>query len=374
MIIGIITLIILFRFTPEYSLVMFKQAITNTSSLNVILVMYLITILQKLMEQKKAFNKAQKHIFNLFSNNRIATIIGPIFMGALPVSSAIYMASSMVDNSVKDKLSNSEKAFIASYYRHIFEAILPTYPSVIIAFTLANIKPTYFIIAMIPMILIQILIGYFIYLKKIPKVKHHNNIDKMKEIKALCQHLYPIIIILILILIFQINIIYASLLIIILYIFIEKIPYHNYYEAIIKGFEFKILATMMLIFIFKDFVNGTDINNVLPTLINNSIINPLIIFIILIILSTFLLGNSPTHTILIPLAISTLHTNPLAIAVIVNCISCATMQTSPSHICLYLASEYFKIELSQLIKKALIPVLLLIICAIIYYSLLIIIL
>ncbi|MDR1781544.1 MAG: DUF401 family protein [Bacilli bacterium] len=370
MIVGIIATIILYRFNFNKIIDTSLLALSNPSSLQVVAITYIVTVLQRLLEGQDVFKKAQNHIFNIFSSNRKATMIAPILMGPLPAISAIYMAAAMVEDSVKDKLNNVDKTYITAYYRHCFEGILPVYGSVIIAITLAKISATSFVITMLPLSILFCIVGYFYVIKKLPLEKT-NKVDKLNDIVHLIKNLYPIIIIIFLALFLHINIILSSIISILLYCIIERITIKNLLAKIKDGFEFKILITTFLLLIFKDFINATNINEVLPQLINNSFIPPIIFFIILTIILTFLLGNSASHALLIPLAIIQLKENPIAIAILINGISFFTMQIAPSHLCLYLASEYFDIKLIQLLKKSAIPALFLIVCAILYYFLLI---
>lgn len=167
--VGIILAIILYQIPLITSFKIFVDSITSKNTITVLLILYLITLLQRMMEKEGSLNSAQQSIEKIFTNRRLNTFISPMFMGLLPSASAIYMAGAMVNESVGDDLSKEDKTFIASYYRHTFESFLPTYSSVIIAVSLANVSLNKFIIGMVPMVIVFYLIRLFFLFAKIRK-------------------------------------------------------------------------------------------------------------------------------------------------------------------------------------------------------------
>lgn len=96
-------------------------------------------------------------------------MLAPFIIGLLPSVSAVLIAAPIVKNSAGDSLSTEEKAFVTSYYRHISEAFLPTYASILLALNLSGIQATRFVFAMLPIVAILFILGYVFYVKKFPK-------------------------------------------------------------------------------------------------------------------------------------------------------------------------------------------------------------
>lgn len=112
---------------------------------------------------------------------------------------------------------------------------------------------------------------------------------------------------------------------------------------------------------------STDDIAKLPLLFTNTFIPNYVIFAILIFFTTMLLGNSATYAILIPIAITSFNNNYLAEIILLNCMGSIAMQISPTHLCIYLACDYFKVNIGSFIKKGLLLVICFIIISFIYY-------
>ena len=109
------------------------DTVTSWKTLQLLLNIYLITFLQRMMDKRHHIDLAQKSLCGLFNNRRVNASAAPIFIGLLPSPGAIFIAGSMVESSVEDYLTRDEKTFVASYFRHISEAFMPTYTGIILA-------------------------------------------------------------------------------------------------------------------------------------------------------------------------------------------------------------------------------------------------
>ena len=66
-----------------------------------------------------------------------------------------------------------------------------------------------------------------------------------------------------------------------------------------------------------------------------------------------------------------MRTSPIPLMVLLMCMTHAASQVSPIHVCLVIASEYFNVTLSDLIKETLPRTLLFCLVMIAYYNLMI---
>lgn len=94
-------------------------------TLSVLLVFYLITFLQRMLEKRDFLNLAQISLNGIFNNRRINASLAPDFIGLLPSAGAVVICGDIVEKSVGPYLSPEEKTFVTSYFRHSGE--LPAY-------------------------------------------------------------------------------------------------------------------------------------------------------------------------------------------------------------------------------------------------------
>ena len=115
------------------------RGVWNADTISVIVITYLITFLQRMMEQKGDLLLAQRSLSGIFNSRRVNASVAPIFIGLLPSPAAAFIAGDMVKSSCGDYLDKNEQAFVTSYFRHIPESCLPTYSSIILAVSLSGV-------------------------------------------------------------------------------------------------------------------------------------------------------------------------------------------------------------------------------------------
>ncbi|EQB89552.1 integral membrane protein (TIGR00529 family) [Clostridium punense] len=355
---GILGTILLYGINPVQSIKLIKDGAFSLATLNLILAFYTITFLQRMMEKRDHLMLAEKSLSNLFNNRRVNAMIAPFIIGLLPSPGAVLIASPIVDNAGENYISIEEKTFITSYFRHISEAFLPTYSTILLALNLSGVDMTAFVIAMLPMVVVLFLLGYFMYVKKIPKdieVKNTNN--KRQDLKNLIISLWPIVFTIVIILMLKIPVHYAVFPIIILSFFLNKFSFEEIKPMFASAVESKLILTTIVIMVFKEVLTFTGVIQRLPEYFSALPIPPVIIFMLLFFFGTLVAGAQGMIAIAVPLAYATIPNGGLALMVLIMCTTYIAMQISPTHICLAIVVEHYGTSFIDLVKKT-IPILL----------------
>ena len=366
--VGIVGTILLYRINLLESIKLMKNGDFNLDTINLILAFYTITFLQRMMEKRDHLVLAEKSLSNLFNSRRINAMIAPFIIGLLPSPSAVLIASPIVDNAAGDYINTEERTFIASYFRHISESFLPTYSTILLALNLSGIDMASFVIAMLPMVVVLFLLGYFIYVRRIPKntgIKKTN--DKFKDIKNLIISLWPIASTIVIILVFKIPVYCAVLPIIIFSFVLNKFNFKEIKPMFISALESKLIVTTIVIMMFKEVLTFTGVIQRLPGYFSLLPIPPVIIFMLIFLLGTLVAGSQGIIAIALPLAYATIPNGGLALMVLLMCTTYITNQVSPTHICLGIVVEHYDTSFIDLVKKT-VPILLIFIVISSFYS------
>ena len=166
---GAIISVILYRIPIATSLQLAVKSCTSRDTISLVLAFYTITYVQRMMEKRGHLLLAEKSLDNIFNSRRINAMIAPFVIGLLPSAGAVLIAAPIVQNASGDYLTREEQTFVTSYYRHISEAFLPTYSSILLALDLSGVDMTKFVVGMLPMVAILFVLGYIFYVRKIPK-------------------------------------------------------------------------------------------------------------------------------------------------------------------------------------------------------------
>lgn len=355
---GILGTILLYGIHPLQSIKLMKNGAFSLSTLNLILVFYTITFLQRMMEKRAHLILAEKSLNNLFNSRRVNEMVAPFIIGLLPSPGAVLIASPIVDNASGEYISREEKTFITSYFSHISESFLPTYSDILLALNLSGVDMTAFVIAMLPMVIVLFLLGYFIYVKKIPKnTGLEKSNDKRQDVKNLIISLWPIALTIIIILVFKIPAYYAVLPIIVLSFLLNKFSFEEIKPMFKSAIEGKLILTTIVIMMFKEVLTFTGIVQRLPGYFSALPIPPVIIFVLIFFIGTLVAGSQGMIAIALPLAYATIPNGGLALMVLIMCTTYITNQISPTHICLGIVTEHYGISFIDLVKKT-IPIVL----------------
>lgn len=344
------------------------KAVTSYASINTVLVIYLITFLQLLLEKRGMLTKAEDAMSGLFNNRRVNACAVPMFIGLMPAPSAVTLAAPIVDKACGDYLTAPEKTFLTSFYRHVPESSMPTYSSVLIACQLSGIAISSYIIYMIPMVVALIAIPYFFYLRKVPKETGlPPSEDKKGEVKNLLIGLWPIILIIALVVGLQqlmrvvpaiaaipfdiSNVSFITFLIIILFCVVNKVKFEELKPLFIKSIHPNMLLSSVVIMVFKDIITKTGVIALLPELFAKLPIPSFLVYALIIFIGTIVSGLLAILAIVLPLAFASIPGAGTALMVLFMCFGHASMQISPTHICLYLATDYFKTSMKDLLLK-----------------------
>jgi integral membrane protein (TIGR00529 family) len=349
---GLLGLILFFQITPVvWGPIIFK-VFTNWSTFSILISLYLITYLQRMLEAKDQIKLAEKDLDGVFHNRRVNAAGAPLFIGLLPSAAAMILCGSIVQNSTGDYLTKKEQAFVTSWFRHIPESFLPTYPAVLLMANLSGVSLAPFIAAMLIPICGLVLIGYFPYLKKLPKTPDTaKSNQRIRDALNLVKHLWTLIFILVLILVFKLQVVVAVLVTILLAAIVYRFKGMTLKKFVTEAFEVRLLGNTFLVLVFKEFLEYTHVLQVLPKALAYLPIPTFLVFAVLFFLGGIISGANGIIALATPMAFATIPDGGVALMVLLMCMAHGASQISPTHVCLLVGSEYFQISFGDLVKK-----------------------
>ena len=146
-----VVVVVLYAMPSDLVLPALKSGLIGSNTINALLVLYCITYLQRMMESRKQLAGCEEAMNGLFNNRRINASVVPFMLGCLPAASTVLICGPIVRSAVGDSLTTPETAAATSYFRHISEAFMPTYNTILIAITLTNglVTPSSFVLGKI---------------------------------------------------------------------------------------------------------------------------------------------------------------------------------------------------------------------------------
>lgn len=350
--VGAVISVILYRIPIITSFQLAFKSCTSKDTISLVLAFYTITYVQRMMEKRGHLLLAEKSLDNIFNSRRINAMIAPFVIGLLPSAGAVLIAAPIVQNASGDYLTREEQTFVTSYYRHISEAFLPTYSSILLALDLSGVDMTKFVVGMLPMVAILFILGYVFYVRKIPKSNGiSQSKDKKDDIINLIISLWPIAVTITIILTLKIPVYMAVIPVIIVSAILNKFSADELIPMVKTAFETKLIVSTVMIMIFKELLTFTGVIGRLPEYFEKLPIHPAIIFSLIFVIGTLVAGSQAIIALALPLAFATIPDGGLALMILLMCMTYIAMQVSPTHICLAIVTEAFDVSFIELVKK-----------------------
>lgn len=365
---GILAAIILFRVSPLEAVKVLTQQTIAKETISLLLSFYFITFLQLMLESKGRLVEAKKSFNALFRNRRINCIIPPAIIGLLPSAAVMTICAQMVDDTAENYLSDKEKTFVSCFYRHIPEMFLPTFPVIILACSLSQQNMGKFVILMIPLVIIDCLIVYLFYLRRVPNenIQVEGEVNARKEVFNLFRNLWSLIAILMLIIAFGFSATTAAPLVIVINFFLDHFTAKDLPHLLVHAAEPLLLGNMYLVMLFKGILSYTGAIQVLPEALMKLPIPVTVSFALIFFAGTIISGSQAMIALCMTMAYMANPKGGIGYLVMIMGIVWAAMEISPTHVCSFVAANYYHTTLGDLVVKAIPCVILCSIAAYIY--------
>ena len=350
---GLVLMIVLYRLPIADAAMEVWRAVSEWSSLSVLLAMYLTALLQNILEARGQIKGAQRDLDHLFHHRRINTVGALLFIGLVPSAAAMLIGGQIVRDNTEGYLKPKEQATAASWLRHVPESSLPTYTSVLLLLSLAEVSAGAFMLCMIIPFAVLVGIGYVRYLRKIPKEPVEAVGDapmgRGKALLSLLGHLWSLLLVVVLILALNISVVPVLGIVIVLCLVVYRVKFSELLPMLGKSLHIKMMVNTLAVLLLKNFIGLSGVLTELPAIAEALPLPAFLTFGLLLFAATVVSGGTGAIALVVPLAVGVLGAN-LPMAVYMASICHAASQVSPTHVCVAVASEYFGVSLGETIK------------------------
>jgi len=335
-----------------------QQIITGTIELA--LLMTLIYVLAKSMQETGAIKKLIDSLRTIFSKGGTLGVI-PAVYGLMPVPGGALFSAPMIDEEGdKYKLDKNQKNMLNMWFRHIWFPIYPISSAMILICSakFSNINIYLLMLINLPAFIASILIGVVLLKKFIGKTEKQK--EKTKDYNGLVYLIPPVTPLLFYALLrivnfpeitsFLIGVIFG---IIVLYS-LTKITAKEYLQILKKSLTWKLALAIFGIMIFRQMFEVSKANEIIANIIGGFSAPALAMIILIPLLLGFITGYN-----LGAIALSYFLVQPffqvtgisiLGLTSIIFMSSLVGYLISPIHLCNVLSSDYLKTDPTRIYK------------------------
>ena len=370
----------------EATIYSFEDQTINFQTIELAILLTLIYILAKAMQETDAINKMINSLRTLFYRGGTLGII-PAVYGLMPVPGGALFSAPMIDKEgEKYKLRQDQKNFLNVWFRHIWFPIFPVSSAMllIISYDFSNINIYELIIADLPAFIAFILIG-LIYLKLFIKNSYEPIKKPKKDYKGLVYLLPPILPIIIYVLFFiafilagfqnikdfqRIIFIIGVILSLITLYYLLDIQWKEYLNILKKSVSFNLALAIFGIMIFREIIETSRSNEILAHVLGGLPFPALIIVLIapffLGLITGYNFGAIALSYFLVEPFFRYTGINIVGVTSLVFISSLLGYLISPIHLCNVVSSEYLKTDVTRIYKMYLPAVALLLLIQVVF--------
>ena len=349
---GFVAAVLLYRVPLDALPGILWRGVAGPATINMLLSFYAITFLQRMLQKRDRLMQAEIAISRLNDDRRVNLMLTPFVIGMMPSVGAVLIAAPIVDKLAGDELDLNERTFVTSFYRHISEAFLPTYATILLAMNLSGTSAFSFVMAMLPMVALLFALGYWIYVRKVaPHMSGRTQApDRRGAWRDLLQSLWTIFISVTLILAFNAPVYWVVLGVILLNLLVDRFRWQELRPMFLSALEAKLFLNTIVIMVFKEVLVHAGVMESLPAYFASLPIPGELVLALTMFFGTVVSGTQAMVAVLIPIAFAA-PTAGLPLLTLLMCMNYAAAQVSPMHICLSVITEHNKTTLGALVRK-----------------------
>jgi len=173
------------------------SSITSTQTVSLILVVGLIMVMSKIMEESGHMIRLVKSFTRLSRDGRTVAVVMSALIGLLPMPGGAVFSAPMVEASLSDeRIKKEQKTALNYWFRHIWEYWWPLYPGVVLAVAILGVETWRYMAMAAPLTVIAVMAGMIFILRPIGKVKEERpDSASWQSIKQFIWEMMPILIV-----------------------------------------------------------------------------------------------------------------------------------------------------------------------------------
>ena len=357
----------------------------SPSTLNLVLALAIIMLLEGLLRRTGTLQRMVSSLSALTGDTRVSMAVLPALIGFLPSAGGAVFSAPLVEEIARDTGYSAErKSFINYWYRHVWEYILPIYPSVILASEVLRVRLGELVVPQIPLSLAMILAGAPLVARKLASAAtagaRSDSVGtpsaiggiqstgvpgfpraagrKWEHARDLAAGLSPILVVLVLTLGFKLDISLSVGAVFLACLVVFRYRPAQVVELARESFSVMTLFLVLGVMIFKEMLAETGVARTLPALLESVGLAPAVMVFLLPFTVSLMTGlASAAVGITYPIIAGIVNPgvpDPGLIALMGAGMVGGTM-LSPVHLCLALTVQYFKADLTRVYRMLYLP-------------------
>lgn len=328
-------------------------AVRDPLTLKLALVVVLIMLMGELLRVTAGMEHMVRALDDLLPDSRLVLMLWPAFIGLLPMVGGAMFSAPLI-NEVGERLgiSAERRTFLNYWFRHIWENVLPLYPSFVLGAGLLGISLQRAVSLFWPMFVVAAFSGFWLGVWRVRRERHiaHNHVTQ--NLHLLASSSWPVLLVLALSLGVGLDMVIALLVVLPLQVLVGRVSLSTLRDAA-RRLPWSTVLVIVSAMVFRQVLTASGaVQEVGVALSALPIPVPVIAFVIPFIAGLFTGLTSGAYSIGFPIVLPLFATVPLSNGQLAWLWTAGLVGVllSPMHACLALTREYFKADWGRLYR------------------------
>jgi integral membrane protein (TIGR00529 family) len=326
----------------------------DQTTLTLVFASFFIMLLSILYKETGLVDDLTRSLGGFIKNSKVIVSLLPAVIGLLPVAGGALMSAPMVDAEAdKLGLDESKKTFVNIWFRH---AIIPVYPVsqfIILTAALTQTSIDALIVRQVFVVIVMIVVGYFIGLRKTQDPKTDNTkaeANPKSNLKWLVYSFLPIIITVVLTAALNVNIAIATLVGVATILVITKTKAATFPKILKNKALWEVTLAAFGALLLKNVTLASGASEIIGSTLANTNMHAIILLSIVPAVLGFLMGSpSGAVALSVPILAETVAFIPKTAGLLFISAYLGYL-IAPTHLCLVFTAQYFKSSINRSYK------------------------
>jgi len=312
-----------------------------------------IMVLSQLYKETGAIDTLSNSLSEMIRKPKLVVSMLPALIGLLPVAGGALMSAPMVETEAdKLDLERAKKTFVNIWFRHVIFPIYPMSQVLILAAALTETSLTMLVLRQIPVVVVMIIVGYFIGLRKSSVISNERDSGKEihRNLRAFLLMFSPILAMILVVVLFKVDVFVAALIGVILLAIVKRPSVAVLGQVLGNKAVYIIALAAYGAMLLRSVTIASGVSQVIGQILAAGNIHQALLLASLPAVLGFLVGSpSGGIAISVPMLASALTFTSEAASLLYISAYFGYLG-APTHLCLVLTADYFKCPLSKMYK------------------------
>ncbi len=329
------------------------RALQDPLTLKLALIVVLIMVLGELLRITTGMERMVQALDDLLPDGRLILVLWPAFIGLLPmVGGAMFSAPLVRDVGERLGISAERRTFLNYWFRHIWENVLPLYPSFVLGVSLLGITVQRAVSLFWPMALVAVGSGLLLGVVRIQREHHPSHNHLGENLRLLGRSSWPVLLVLALTLIVGMDMVIALSLVLVLQMLVGRVPLRTLRD-VARRLPWTTVLVIVSAMVFRQVLEGSGAVQQVAEALSRLALPPAVLGFFIPFLAGLFTGlTSGAYSIGFPLVLPLFGTGTLGAGQLAWLWTAGLLGVllSPMHACLALTREYFKADWGHLYR------------------------